>query len=85
MDKITIPVTSKKNHWIVTLGEEMRDWQKALESTMFLSQQIVGSGVIIVLGDVIRNPQCLERMLNNFKYKHQLKYKKLQEQTVFEM
>lgn len=47
---------------------------------MFLSQQIVGSDVIIVLGDAIRNYQCLERMLNNFKYKQQLRYKKLQEQ-----
>jgi len=46
-----------KNNQIVTLGEEMRDWQKASEKAGFLSQQTVGSEVIIVLDDVIRNPQ----------------------------
>lgn len=48
---------------------------------MFLLQQIVGSDIIVLY--VIRNPQCLEGILNIFKYKQQLRYKKLQETTVF--
>lgn len=62
----------------------MRDWQKDLVKTMFFSQQVVGSDVIFVLDVVIRNPQCLERMLKNCKYKQLSRCKKLQEQT-FEM